>query len=264
MSTSIRRFVMGVTLVALSVAPMPSGAQAPGVLTGIVTDSSNQSLPGVKVTATSGSVQTSAITDENGRYEIRLTTAGAYKVIAELSGFETATAGNVLIAMGATANLPLVLQLGCLSDVLFVDMGIGHALQEAALVAHIRVLRSDPARSCRETGMCVCTDHVVEVTEIVKADRRTPAPTLRIVQAGAGRVEELQLWGDRPYAVGEEYIAFLQWSEKGGFFYRTDDDGYTLPVRDGRVEFQRDNVPGLPNGMRVEEFISALRGLVKP
>ena len=79
---------------------------SPGIITGIVTDSSSKPVPGASVVFTpsgGGSVQT-ATTDANGSYTLSNVPPGTYTGTASLSG-ATATSGAVTVTSGGTLTV---------------------------------------------------------------------------------------------------------------------------------------------------------------
>ncbi|MEZ5416966.1 MAG: carboxypeptidase-like regulatory domain-containing protein [Vicinamibacterales bacterium] len=97
-------------------------AQQNASLSGSVTDESKGVLPGVTVTATdlaTGRVAT-AVTDERGEYVMRNLAPGRYSVVAELSGFGTATIPALELRVGQNATLPFSLKVGSLSETITV------------------------------------------------------------------------------------------------------------------------------------------------
>lgn len=250
---------------ALTVSPTAADAQQVGALTGIVTDAITPiALPGVKVTARRAGVAASAITDEAGRYVLDALPAGTYTVTAELAGFDTAVQDDVRVGAGTTTNTALALKPGCIDEVQLVDMGFARAFQDASLIAHITILDSDTVEPCLEGRVCVCTEHTVAVTRVLKGT--TPdvrSTTIRLLEELAGRRRARPyMTGNRPYARGEEYIAFLVSDPSGSRFHRVNGPLFMFRVRAGRVEFARTDAPGLSNGMSLEEFSRALRALV--
>ena len=253
-------FAVFVVALLMPVAPI---AQASAVLAGIVSDSSGAALPGVKVTVTTTNLERSAVTDDQGRYQVAGLPAGTYTVKAELPGFETVVDHGVVVAAEAAPALNFTLKVGCLSEVVWVDFGMPWALREANAIVHIRIAGSGSGERCIATGLCVCTEHVAVVMRDLKADQPDAAPTsIRFLQDGAGRITGMAPSGSKPYAPGEEYIAFLRWDSAARRFVRILGDGYMFPVRGGRVQFSRTDAPGLSDGMPVEEFGRALRALM--
>src|SRR4051794_15060690 len=106
MPALIRRLVLITVVLA-----MPSAAFAQdATLSGAITDTTGGALPGVAVTATnqdSGNTFT-AVTDGRGAYRIPLR-VGAYRISAELSGFNTInrTGLQVLVGQDAIINLQM-------------------------------------------------------------------------------------------------------------------------------------------------------------
>ena len=84
---------------------------------GLVTDGSGGALPGVTVTAQSGSrAPASVVTDEVGRYLTPWLVPGTYTVTFTLSGFETRTMRNVQLTAGQTVVLDQQLPLASLTE----------------------------------------------------------------------------------------------------------------------------------------------------
>ncbi|MGH9161701.1 MAG: carboxypeptidase regulatory-like domain-containing protein, partial [Vicinamibacteraceae bacterium] len=94
-------------------------AQDRGAVTGIATDATGAVLPGVSVTArniATGLVQ-SAVTGDDGTYDIPYLPVGSYTVTAEIQGFRRAAAPGVIVNVGATARLDFRLELGEIAEV---------------------------------------------------------------------------------------------------------------------------------------------------
>ncbi len=110
--------LMGVLAVGLA-----TNASAQGVTTssiaGLVKDPQGLAVPGVTVTAThepSGTVY-SAVTQTDGRYLIpNARVGGPYTVVAELSGFQPAARGGLMLALGVTADVDLSLGMAAASE----------------------------------------------------------------------------------------------------------------------------------------------------
>jgi len=87
-------------LFSLFVLVRPAAAQE-ATLSGTITDSTGGVLPGVTVTATHEATGNTfvAVTDERGGYRIPVR-IGAYKVVAELSGFATLTRQGIQLLVG--------------------------------------------------------------------------------------------------------------------------------------------------------------------
>jgi hypothetical protein len=242
--------------------PFAPHAQGLGELAGIVT--SEGALPGVKVTVATRDFERSAVTDSDGRYRIDLP-AGTYVVRAELPGFEAGIQNGIAVTAGGTTILHFALGLGCIWEPVRVDLGLAFALRQATAIFQIRILESGSGQRCSATGSCVCTEHVAGVTRVLRAAAPDDAlTTIRFLQEGAGRIlDERKSGVETPYVPGQEYIAFLQWDPDSIRFLRVNGPTYMFPVRNGRVEFKRDDLPGVSDGTTVEAFTRALRAASK-
>ena len=101
-----RFFLIPFILFAAAVAP--AAAQAPAVLTGVVTDPSGGVLPDVRLEAVSGlRVLAVATTGADGRYRLELPPEGAERVSARLTGFAPADVGVRVGAGDATVDFRL-------------------------------------------------------------------------------------------------------------------------------------------------------------
>jgi hypothetical protein len=83
-------------------------------LGGTVTDASGALIPGVTITATNTAtgIVSTAITNEAGAYQFPSLQSGAYKVSAELSGFQTHTFNDVPLGVSQQVRLNFTLQVG--------------------------------------------------------------------------------------------------------------------------------------------------------
>jgi hypothetical protein len=80
-----------------------------GTITGLVSDPANARIPGVTVAASGGGRTVTTITNEEGVYTLNVP-PGVYRISAWLPGF-TPASGEVTVAAGATAQLPLTLRI---------------------------------------------------------------------------------------------------------------------------------------------------------
>lgn len=93
-------------------------AQSTASISGVVKDADGSVLPGVSVTVkndASGAAQ-EVLTDGTGRYQIAALQAGSYTVSASLTGFKTAEAKSVRVALGQPMTIPLTLEIGNLEE----------------------------------------------------------------------------------------------------------------------------------------------------
>ena len=106
------RFAVVVTLAgvlsASVIAPVVRAQQSSGI-TGIVKDTSGAILPGVTVEAASSSLiekSRSAVTDEQGRFNIVDLVPGTYTVTFTLTGFNAIKREGIILTSGFTALWP--------------------------------------------------------------------------------------------------------------------------------------------------------------
>ena len=85
---------------------------APGRLTGSIEDASKALIPGVTVTAinTATGVQSNAISNESGAYNISALLPGIYRLSAALPGFQTQAFSNVELGANETKRFNFTLQ----------------------------------------------------------------------------------------------------------------------------------------------------------
>ena len=87
-------------------------------LTGVVKDAQGAVLPGVAVTATSPALigSQTATTEANGTFLFPQLPPGTYALSFELSGFQTGKRQNIGLALGATLNIDMTMQLATLQE----------------------------------------------------------------------------------------------------------------------------------------------------
>jgi hypothetical protein len=93
----------------------PVAAQAVyGSIGGTVKDSSGAVLPGVTITITSNTRQTTdaVVTNDTGVFLKERLLPGDYKVEAELSGFKSAVVPSVTVGVDAQTPVEFVLEIG--------------------------------------------------------------------------------------------------------------------------------------------------------
>jgi hypothetical protein len=91
-------------------------------VTGVVTDATKALLPGVTVSATNVDTgnQTTAVSDEGGRYRLLNLPPGIYKLQSELAGFSTVVVSGVELRVGQNATVPFELKLANLNETITV------------------------------------------------------------------------------------------------------------------------------------------------
>ncbi len=218
-------------------------AQEPGVLTGTMLVVAVPT-PGVEIMAVRGEARYRAVTKSHGTFEMRGLPSGRYRVTAALAGFRRKTK-EIAIVDGETSRIEWSLEPGALVEVLWVLPGDLHeAHDKADLVAHVRILSTEPPSSC---GSVVETAHQARVLAVFKAPRTTrlAGTNLRLMQEAAGACLEegrLVVGLERPvYQVGGEYVMFLRQRPDG--YGRLAGPVWALRVSHGRVTLPRGAQP---------------------
>jgi hypothetical protein len=119
--TSLKRARLVVPLSLALALALPGVARAQtgaASITGLVTDSSGATAPGVTVSATNqaSNVEYTATSNEAGVYTITSVTVGTYVVKATLSGFKTAATRPIPIEAKQVARVDFKLEVGALED----------------------------------------------------------------------------------------------------------------------------------------------------
>jgi Carboxypeptidase regulatory-like domain len=118
--------ILILVLCALAFHPAPANAQAVyGSIGGRVTDPSGALLPGVTVTITSLSRQTTdtVVSTDSGLFVKERLLPGPYKVEAELSGFKTAVVQRVEVGVDSQTPVEFVLEVGQVTEAVTVTGG---------------------------------------------------------------------------------------------------------------------------------------------
>jgi hypothetical protein len=174
-------------------------------------------------------------------------------VTGRLPGFKTQALDGVVVESGATVTVTLVLELGCLDEVLYVDRGMAWAIQQADTIVHLRISASaEPKEWSFGENCLIGVEHTATVLQAAKS---SPLGT-----ASQNVVRFVTLRGDgRRYVKGQEYLALLRWEADAERYRPVSGFLYMFPVREGRVVWTRTDVPALKDQMPVADFIAALR-----
>jgi hypothetical protein len=122
-----RWVVCGVTVGALLLLEtLPAHAQAvgSGAIRGHVTDESGAGIPGVIVTVSSPALQLrerSAVSEQDGDYQIRSLPLGTYTVKVELTGFQTVLREGIQLSAGFEARIDVVMKLSTVQETITVS-----------------------------------------------------------------------------------------------------------------------------------------------
>ena len=218
---------------------------------GRATDSTGAALPGVAVTVTGNGVQRQDVSSADGRFDIPDVPTGSYDVTAELPGFERASRHISLTTPESVVEFQFVLPVTGCSIVDYIDLGLSHAVIEADAVLYVRIVNVDRkpiAEGCSITS----TLYTAIVLESIKADSQ--------------RSESLTVqWRQRqPLSdpLGQEYLVFLGSDPSDRTYESWLDGSYLFAVRDGKVQWPRDDLPGISDGDPLERVTSAIRVLL--
>jgi outer membrane receptor protein involved in Fe transport len=115
MATRRTLYAFGICVLVLLLSPRAASAQTGAAsITGLVTDESGKSAPGVTVTATNQATNVSytAVSNDAGNYAIAALPVGTYTVKAELSGFRTTTRSSLTFEANQVARLDFKMSIG--------------------------------------------------------------------------------------------------------------------------------------------------------
>jgi hypothetical protein len=248
---------------------LPGGAGSPqskpGAISGHVLACNDGVIPGarVQVAGTAPETPVKAVTDELGRFRLPGLRAGLYSLEVVAPGFQDWKRTGIEVAAGRELAFEIVLQLA--------EPGRDTARMEdlptlwrsADAVLFFRIQDSLGVRLVRTEAHCVrvCTEHRVAVLEVFRRYRGEPREfTMNFLQRSAGtwRGEEGVTAGQEvPGKPGEEFVAFMTWSDAGQALM----DTILVPVRDGQV--RHPSIEELQKGMALEAFLKILRTMME-
>ncbi|HEV3050718.1 MAG TPA: carboxypeptidase-like regulatory domain-containing protein, partial [Longimicrobium sp.] len=168
-------------LALLTAAARPAAAQGTGTLQGTVTDTQNGSpLPGVRVSVDGTTL--GAVTEADGRYELRNVPAGSRTLRAARIGYTTAQR-QASVAAGGTATVNFSLQAGgvVLDELVVTALGITREKREIStsvqeVSGEALAQRGEPNLVTALTG---------RVSGVTITNSNTPGGSSRIVIRGA-------------------------------------------------------------------------------
>jgi len=121
MNPRVRVVSLALLILAMSTPAIAQVGQAE--LRGTVVDESGGALPGATITAThvdTGTVRTT-ITTAAGTYAMPALPIGAYKIVAELTGFGTVAKEGIRLAVGDAASLDFTLKVATVAETITVQ-----------------------------------------------------------------------------------------------------------------------------------------------
>jgi len=243
----------GSWLVPVIAASLLGGCSGSGQVSGTVRDVEAGPLPGVHVTIDGLKTHQETTSDNAGRFAFQNLSAGAYTVKTTLGDYVGETK-VVTVPRGSTLSTEFVLHAACLEEGSYVDGGLNWGLQAAQAVLYVRfVAVSDPDRWIVNNQCIVGIDHTATVLSILNMgpDSGSITKTVHIVRDG--RVA----WN-----TSEEYIAFVRWEPAIGRYRPIAGPLFMIPVRDGKVVWDRTDAPNIRNGDPVSQAMAALFALL--
>jgi hypothetical protein len=224
-----------------------------GGVTGTVREIEAGPMPGVHVTIDGLKTHREATTDSDGRFAFQKLAAGGYTVKADLADY-VGDMKVVTVPRGGTSNTEFVLHPACLEEGSYVDGGLRWGLQAAQAILYIRfVALSDPDRWIVNDQCIIGIDHTATVLSILNMgpDSGSITKTVHIVRDG--RVA---------WHTSEEYIAFVRWEPAIGRYRPIAGPLFMIPVRDGRVVWDRTDAPNIRHGDAVSKAMAGLFALL--
>jgi len=223
-------------------------------VTGHVTQLQGGPLGGAVVTIDGARTHAQVSADPAGRFDFPGLNAGTYAVKAEQPGFVMETHADLAVARGAIANTDFVLHPACLEEGSYVDGGLGWALQAAEAVVYVRLgTPSSPDRWIVNDQCVVGIDHPATVLSILNMGPSSGDITKTIHILKDGRTA---------LTAGDEYIAFIRWEPAVGRYRPIAGPIFMIPVRDGKVAWNRADASNIRNGDAVGKAMASLFALL--
>jgi len=230
-----------------------AGCGNSGRIEGTVREVEAGPMPGVEVTIDGLRTHAQLTTDASGRFELADLAPGAYNLKAEITDY-VSDARQVTVARGATARAEFVLHPACLEEGSYVDGGMTWALQAAHAVLYIRLTAvSEPDRWIINDQCIVGIDHTATVLSILNMGPGSGSVTRTIHLVRDGRDSWTQ---------GDEFIAFVFWEPAIGRYRPIAGPIFMIPVRDGKVVWERTDTPNIRNADPISKAMAGLFALL--
>jgi Carboxypeptidase regulatory-like domain/TonB-dependent Receptor Plug Domain len=100
----------------LALSGLATAQEITGTISGRIVDPQGLAVPGASVTITGPQGSKTVVTDSTGRFVAPFLTPGVYSIKAELQGFKTAEKKDVAVRLGQTADIPLTMEVGGLTE----------------------------------------------------------------------------------------------------------------------------------------------------
>ena len=136
-------------------------------------------------------------TDRNGCYAVADVPAGTYFVFARLEGFVSVTYDNLIVAPGSSQHVDFVMRIGGMCECLKFPETLSELWDKADAVVHVRITGHDPdSPEIKDRG----------ATLTVWKRPANLAVTNPLTFRRFTENNEVE-----PYAVGQEFVLFLEW-----------------------------------------------------
>ena len=225
----------------------------PGGVAGTVNEVEGGPLPGVRVTIDGLKTHREATTDSDGRFVFQNLSAGGYTLKTDLADY-VGEVKAITVSSGSTLNTEFVVHPACLEEGSYVDGGLRWGLQAAQAILYVRfVAVSDPDRWIVNNQCIVGIDHTATVLSILNMGPGSSSITKTVHIVRDGRVA----WN-----TSEEYIAFVRWESEFGRYRPIAGPLFMIPVRDGKVVWERTDAPNIRNGDPVSTAMAGLFALL--
>jgi hypothetical protein len=260
------RILSAICVLLFSIAQNPTR----GTVHGVITGPDGILLPGVRVVARRQGAAIAGHTGPDGAYELSMPPR-VYELRAELDGFCGGGPHRIQLTAGEPLQLDMRLWLAPVEEVQRVTYSLPEAVERTDAIVHLRIARSHPPRLLIPDIGCgdgnVLMEHEANVIAEVKTDTGLwpNARRVRFMQRRAGIHSDgtTTVTGpEDPYVIGEEYVAFLNWSMEDAYLEPHWNPSYMVPVSAGEIRWGgRLQIPGVAGGMSLEGFLGSLRAL---
>jgi hypothetical protein len=225
-----------------------------GRISGRVVDIAGGPLPGVRVTVTGPGLHEETVTDGSGHFAVEgllQASSAAYGFTAELAGFETVNVVSSVSQNGVGTTVTIRMRVGCIEPDLEVIPELHETVQDADVVALIRLDSVQRQSQVRLGDYCgPVTTFATTIIDAVK-DRRAQR---------LGSIQFAMLDHRGVFEPGNDYIAFVKW-HPGTRAYRVMSRSYLVPVQAGWVKWPYEDIYGVVQSGPIIEVINALRSI---
>lgn len=244
------RFIILITVLGL-MWPNIAAAQTEtsGTVLGCITDPIGQPLFGVTVDVIGNRQHRMVVSNAAGCYERRDLPSDSYVVFARLPGFVSFARDQVRIDPGRTENVSFQMRIAPMCECIAPAPTLSALWNAADAIVRVRITGHKPETTTNR-------EHIAAVLTVWKRHSigGPAADTLTFSQP-------LNTDETEPYAIGQDFVIFLQWHSAEGTFVRMmygDGKGAAFAIEDGRI---RSAVLAKYVGMEVDRFLTELQAV---